>query len=125
MTIYYNSENKKPKEKKTMKKFIILFLVVVSILGCVVLTSCGSSGETKVSSSFSGSYFVDVSSRCVYAYIKMGSGSSATGGFFNMYAEDGTLLRYDGELPSTSAQFVRVDAEDLGLLPANIVRVDG
>lgn len=108
-----------------MKKVVILVLLVVSILSCMMFISCGSSGETKISSNFSGYYFVDVSSRCVYAYIEMGSSTNATGGFFNVYAEDGTLLRYDGELPSTSSQFVKIDAEELGLLPANIVRVDG
>jgi hypothetical protein len=107
-----------------MKKFIILVLLVVSILGCAMLTSCSSSNETKISSSFPGFYFVDVSSRCVYAYIEMGSGKSSTAGIIEVYAEDGTHLRYDGELPSTSSQFVKIDAEELGLLPANIVRVD-
>lgn len=107
-----------------MKKFVILIALVATILGCAMLTSCSSSNETKISSSFPGFYYVDVSSRCVYAYIEMGSGKSSTAGIFNVYAEDGSLLRYEGELPVTSAQFVKVDAEDLGLLPANIVRVD-
>jgi hypothetical protein len=107
-----------------MKKFIILVLVVASILGCMMFTSCGSSAETKISSNSPGFYYVDVSSRCVYAYIEMGSGKSATGGFFSIYAEDGSLLRYEGELSSTSAQFVKIDADELGLLPAAIIMLN-
>jgi hypothetical protein len=106
-----------------MKKFMILVLAALMLIGaCCAITSCSDSCERPVNCS--ECYFVDVSSRCVYAYIEIGAGKYATGGFITLYAADGTLLRYEGELPSTSAQFVNISSEQLGLLPANIVRVD-